>query len=281
MSKKYQAFFGLKWNPFSREIPVEGCLRTEEIARFGERVVRLTDEGGFATICGESGTGKSVALRLLCAQLADAREMAVRELSRPQSSVADFYRELGALFDVALTPHNRWSGAKALREQWQAHIETALARAVLIVDEAQEMCAALLNELRLLTAANLDSRALLTVVLAGDDRLPASFNSPALAPLGTRLHTRLCLKPLEPAQLAAHLRHVMSQAGQPQLMTAPLVKTLAEHAAGNLRILMNMAHELLEEALRREARHLDEGLYLEVFRDARESQDAGRRRKGA
>jgi len=281
MSKKQQALYGLKWNPFSREIPVEGCFRTEEVARFVERVLRLTEEGGFAMITGESGTGKSVALRLLCARLEAARDMQVRDLTRPQSSVADFYRELGALFDVALTPHNRWSGAKALREQWLAHIETSLSRAVLIVDEAQEMSAGLLNELRLLTAAKLDSRSLLTVVLAGDERLPASFSTPTLAPLGTRIHTRLCLKPVEPARLAEHLCHVMNEAGQPRLMTAPLVKTLSEHAGGNLRILMNMANELFEEALRREARLLDEALYFDVFRDAREPQDAGTRRKRA
>jgi type II secretory pathway predicted ATPase ExeA len=143
------------------------------------------------------------------------------------------------------------------------------------------MRVALLNELRLLTASQLDSRSLLTVVLAGDNRLPASFNTPTLAPLGTRIRVRLHLKPVEPARLAAYLQHVMKEAGQPQLMTAPLVKTLAEHAAGNLRILMNMANELFEEAVRREVRRLDEELYLDVFRDAAEAQDAPRRRKRA
>jgi type II secretory pathway predicted ATPase ExeA len=286
MSKKYKALFGLKWNPFSREIPVEGCFTTEEVDRFCEKVIRLTDEGGFAMISGESGMGKSVTLRLLCARFENRRDIDVRELSRPQSSVADFYRELGALYDVALSAHNRYNGAKALREQWLGHIETSLARPVLVIDEAQEMHVPLLNELRLLTAAQFDSRSLLTVVLAGDDRLPASFNTAALAPLGTRIRTRLTLKPMEPASLAAHLHHVMSEAGQPQLMTASLVKTLSEHAAGNLRILMNMANDLFEEALRRELQRLDETLYFDVFRDARELQTekAGadpRRKRGA
>jgi type II secretory pathway predicted ATPase ExeA len=282
MSNSYKALFGLKWNPFSREVPVEGCLQTKDIECFCERIVALTREGGFAMISGESGTGKSVALRLLCARLEATRDMDVRELSRPQSSVADFYRELGALYDVALTPHNRYGGAKALREQWLAHIETALSRAVLLIDEAQEMRVALLNELRLLTAAKLDSRCLLTVVLAGDDRLPASFSTPALAPVGTRIRTRLALKPLQPVQLAAYLCHVMEQAGQPRLMNEALVKTLSEHAAGNLRILMNLANELLEEAVRRQSAQLDERLYFEVFSDVRGAQAPSkpRRRKG-
>jgi hypothetical protein len=48
-------------------------------------------------------------------------------------------------------------------------------------------------------------------------------------------------------------------------MTAELITTLAEHAAGNHRILMTMANELLDAALQSGARQLDEKLYLETF----------------
>ena len=68
----------------------------------------------------------------------------------------DFYRELGDLFGVPLAPHNRWAVAKALRERWQGHIDAALFRPVVVVDEAQEMQAAGLNELALLGSARLD-----------------------------------------------------------------------------------------------------------------------------
>src|SRR5258707_3663136 len=89
----------------------------------------------------------------------------------PQANLADFYREMGDLFGVELRPHNRWAGAKVLRERWQTHIDASLARPVLIVDEAQEMLSTVLSELRLLCSTRLDSHILLTVVLAGDGRL--------------------------------------------------------------------------------------------------------------
>jgi general secretion pathway protein A len=91
-------------------------------------------------------------------------------ISRPQAGLADFYREMGDLFGVTLHPHNRWGGAKVLRERWQTHIDAAFSRPALIVDEAQEMLPAVLSELRLLASARLDSHILLTVVLAGDER---------------------------------------------------------------------------------------------------------------
>ena len=80
---------------------------------------QLVQEGGFALICGESGSGKSVALRILAQRLSKLRDVVVGALERPQSKSADFYRELGDLFAVKLKPSNRWGGFRALRERWQ------------------------------------------------------------------------------------------------------------------------------------------------------------------
>jgi hypothetical protein len=107
-------------------------------------------EGGFALITGDPGTGKSVVLPLLAERLARVRDLTVGALTHPQSHVADFYRELGDLFAVALNPHNRWNGFKTLRERWRAHLDSTLLRPVLLIDEAQEMPPVVLSELRLL-----------------------------------------------------------------------------------------------------------------------------------
>jgi hypothetical protein len=45
-------------------------------------------------------------------------------LGEAQANLADFYREMGDLFGVVLRPHNRWAGAKVLRERW--HMTTRL-----------------------------------------------------------------------------------------------------------------------------------------------------------
>ena len=57
-TKKLLALWGLKWNPFSPELPGEGLLVTPRIEHFAWRVEQLVQEGGFALITGESGTGK-------------------------------------------------------------------------------------------------------------------------------------------------------------------------------------------------------------------------------
>ncbi|MEA2728762.1 MAG: hypothetical protein QOF70_3237, partial [Acetobacteraceae bacterium] len=90
---------------------------------------------------------------------------------------------------VELRPHNRYGGAKTLRQRWQAHIQSTLSRPVLVVDEAQEMQSGVHAELRLLASADLDSHILLTIVLAGDGRLAERLHSDDLLPLASRGHT--------------------------------------------------------------------------------------------
>lgn len=265
MNKKLLSLYGLKWNPFAPDVPVEALHTTAKVEGFCWRMENLAREGGFALVTGEPGSGKSAALRILCERLTALRDVKLGLLTRPQARLADFYRELGDLFGVALVPHNRWAGAKALRETWQAHIDSALFRPVLVVDEAQEMAREVLSELRLLSSARLDSHILLTTVLAGDARLLEALRTDDLAPLHSRVRVRLALERAAPAELEECLQNALHKASAPRLMTSELVTTLCEHAAGNYRSLMNLAGELLLAGAQREARMLDEKLFLEVF----------------
>ena len=265
MNRAMLSLYGLKWNPFSPEVPREGLLRSPRLENLCWRVENLARTGGFALVCGDVGTGKSAALRVLVDHLSTLGAVSIGLHSPPQGAMADFYRELGDLFGVPLSPHNRWAGAKALRERWQSHMEAVLVHAVLVIDEAQEMAPAVLNELRLLSTAALDTKALLTIVLCGDTRMLEKFRGEDLLGLSSRIRVRLLTAALSPEDLALHLRHAMTAAGTPQLMTKELVTTLCEHAAGNLRLLMTMANDLLDAGVRAEGRLLDEKLYFDTF----------------
>lgn len=280
MNKKLLSLYGLKWNPFAPEVPVEAFHVGTRLDSFCWRVEQLVGEGGFALVTGLSGLGKSVTLRVLTDRLSGLRDAQVGVLSRPQAGLHDFYRELGELFGVTLQPHNRWGGAKALRERWQTHIDASLCRPVLIIDEGQEMQLAVLNELRLLCSARLDSHLLLTVVLAGDQRLIERFRSEELLPLGSRMRVRLALERAAPEELRELIQHAITKAGAPKLMTAELIATLCDHAQGNLRALMNMAGDLLASAAQREVPQIDEQLFFETFATPSTAQPkvAGRRR---
>src|SRR6202161_3121820 len=197
------ALYGLKWNPFTPNVPTEALHVTSRLESFCWRVQQLTGEGGFALLTGAPGCGKSATLRILSASLATQRDVTVGVISRPQASIADFYREMGELFGVELRPHNRFAGAKILRQRWQAHIQGTLSRPVLVVDEAQEMQSSVLAELRLLTSAD-------------------------FLPLASRLRLRLAIERASPDDLKDCLRHALQQAGAPTLMTQEVIATICD-----------------------------------------------------
>jgi len=193
--KNLLALYGLKYNPFMPNLPVEAIWVTPET----KELCPSRPGNDFARrICPyhrRSRSGKSKTLQWISHTLGTMPDIAVGVMERPQSKLADFYRELGELFGVGLNPVNRYGSFKALRAKWKAHCQSSLLRPVLLIDEAQEVSPACLTELRLLQSVSFDSESLLFTILCGDGRLTDMFRSPELLPLGSRIRTRLPLTP--------------------------------------------------------------------------------------
>jgi type II secretory pathway predicted ATPase ExeA len=252
-------------SPLHADVPTEALYATPAVDAFLRRVELTIADGGFAMLTGDPGTGKTIATRLLAERLRALPNVVVGTIEHPQSRTSDFYRELGDLFGIPLTIHNRWAGFKALRARWSEHIASTLMRPVLIIDEAQEALTTVLCELRILASKDFDSKQLLCVVFAGDARLPERLRTAELLPLGSRIRRRLALDYASRDELLACLDHLLETAGNPSLMTTELKATLADHAAGNYRVMMNLADELLTVAADRDLPRLDEKLFLDVF----------------
>ena len=107
--QKLLALWGLKWNPFTPEVPHDALWVMPKIDSFAWRVEQLVQEGGFALISGESGTGKSVALRIVARRLSAVRDVLVGVLERPQSKSAGLLSGAGRHLLVQLRPSNRWA----------------------------------------------------------------------------------------------------------------------------------------------------------------------------
>ena len=276
MNQKLLALYGLKYNPFIPEVPTEALHVPAKLENFCWRIEQAhLREGGFALVHGDPGSGKSVVMRVLAERLSRMADLCLGVVHHPQSNLSDFYRELGDIFGISIRVSNRWGGFKALRGRWLDHLASCSRRSVILIDEAQEMSPMVLNELRLLASARFDSQSLLCVVLAGDARLLDKLRREELIPLDSRIRTRLATEAATREDLLACLDHLLETAGNATLMTRELKHTLVDHAAGNYRVFITMAGELLMSAAQREITTLDEKLYLQVF--ARPDSPATRR----
>lgn len=260
-----RALYGLKYNPFLPALPPEALFTLPNVDAFYHRVESMAAYGGFALITGDPGLGKSKTLQLIAHRLEQIPDLTVRLMQRPQSTISDFYRELGELFNAALSPSNRYGSFKALRTRWISHCRSSLLRPVLLIDEAQLVSADCLTELRMLQSDHFDSQSLLFTILCGDGQLPERFRSADLLALGSRIGPRLPLSPLPPDILQQYLNFALDQAGCPHLMTPELIVTLTAQAANNMRVLNHMAAELLNAAVERNLPRIDENLFFELF----------------
>ena len=260
-----RSLYGLKYNPFLPDLPPDALYSIPGSESFSMRVQSMAEHGGFALITGEPGLGKSKTLQKIAYQLEQIPDLTVGVMQRPQSKLADFYRELGELFNVNMSPSNRYGGFKALRERWKHHCQSTLLKPVLLIDEAQQVSAECLTELRILQSHKFDSQSLLFTILCGDNRLPDRFRTADLIPLGSRIGPRLLLEPLSPEQLKDYLYFALEQAGNSQLMSEELILTLSAHAANNLRVLNQMAAELLASAAQQNLPRIDESLFFQLF----------------
>ena len=277
MNRTLLRFFGIKFNPFDPDLPVEALYVPAPVDAFCRRIEMSLLDGGFAMVTGEPGCGKSAVLRLLAHRFSAQRDVLVATIDHPQSKPLDFYRELGDRFGVLLTMSNRWGGFKALRARWADHIAACHFRPILIIDEAQQMIDAVFAELRILSSKDFDSQSLLSVVFAGDSRLTDRFRHPDMVPLGTRIRRRLVIDYASRDEMLACLGHVLEAAGNTALLSKELQATLVDHAAGNYRVMMNTADELLTAAFERQKPVLDDKLFLEVFATAPRKASARKR----
>ena len=278
MNTKLLAPFGLKWNPFAPELPLDALCPFDNTAAFVWRIEHsLVREGGFALLSGAPGTGKSVLLRQLAARLGQLADVTVGVLTHPQGKLADFYRELGDVFGVTLSPHNRWHGFKQLRQRWLQHLEHTRLRPILLIDEAQDLAPSVLCELRAMASAAFDAEQLLSVVLAGDQRLPEKLRREELLALDSRIRIRLTLESATREQLIHTLEHLLASAGNRQLMSQELIHALSDHALGNLRVMTTLAAELLDAAIQRDLDVIDEKLFFELFHPPAAANRARRR----
>lgn len=261
--------FGLKWNPFDGETPSANLWSHDEHDEFIMRVQQLTKVGGFAMVTGTPGLGKSALLRSMKHQLSMGGKIKTNELSRPQSRLRDFYHEIGALYGVTLTGANRFGTFNRLREDWQGQIKNKRQRPLLIIDEAQELHPEVLLELRLLSSVDLDSRSIMTVVLAGDERLQTMMDRPEHRPIKSRIRVGLRLKEWESANLQEFLEHQLREAGRPDLFDPEVQQALSEQCLGNPRVLNSLCNECLIAARRLEKQVVDMDVYLSFSQNHR------------
>jgi general secretion pathway protein A len=210
----YTDFFGLHEKPFSITPDPRYLFLSE---RHGEALAHLvygvTESGGFIQLTGEVGTGKTTLVRsLLLNRLPDNADVAV--VLNPQLSVVEFLATICEELHIEIT-HNKGS-IKALTDALNLHLLKAHAanrRTILVVDEAQNLAPAVLEQVRLLTNLETAKQKLLQIILIGQPELRDLLARNDLRQLAQRITARYHLEPLSREETASYIEHRLKVAG--------------------------------------------------------------------
>jgi general secretion pathway protein A len=228
----YNNYFGLSEAPFSIAPDPRFLYMSEQHREaLAHLMFGVSSNGGFVLLTGEVGTGKTTVSRCLLEQLPEQTEVAF--ILNPKYSVMEL---LSAICDDLGIEHNRSSEMKDYVDALNEHLlenHRNNRNTVLIIDEAQNLSADVLETIRLLTNLETNTQKLLHVILIGQPELLAMLERPELRQLNQRITARHHLRALRQDELATYISHRLSIAGaDSQLFPEATIKQLYKLTKG-------------------------------------------------
>lgn len=210
----YTQHFGLKEAPFSIAPDPRYLYMSERHQdALAHLLYGLDAGGGFVVLTGEIGAGKTTLCRRLLARV--PARLNVAYVLYPKLTVPELLRAICDEFRISL---HAGGDLKSAIDALNAFLLTAHAQGrdnVLVIDEAQNLSAEVLEHLRLLTNLETDDTKLLQIVLIGQPELRDMLAQPALAQLAQRVIARYHLDALTREETTRYVRHRLQVAGAP------------------------------------------------------------------
>jgi type II secretory pathway predicted ATPase ExeA len=233
----YNKFFGFTKKPFSL-IPDPEFLffspkhkKAWSVLQYG-----LVSQAGFTVITGEIGAGKTTLIRKALLTIGD--ECVVGLITNTHSAFGDLLTWVLNAFNISNTAQDKVERYQVfvdfLNKQHQNN-----KRAILVVDEAQNMDLQALEELRLLSNINVSQDMLLQLVLVGQPELIDKLNSPELVQFAQRVSIEYHLEPLSETETIAYIHHRLKVVGGDESIFDDVVCIAVYHFSRGVPRLIN------------------------------------------
>lgn len=234
----YNEYFGLNEAPFSIAPDPRYLFMSEQHREaLAHLVYGFNSDGGFVLLTGEVGTGKTTVSRCLLEQIPD--NTAIAFILNPKMTVQELLATVCDEFGIKYPPDN--TSIKIFVDLINSYLLEAHAndrKAVLLIDEAQNLSTDVLEQLRLLTNLETNQRKLLQIILIGQPELRDKLSEPGLRQLSQRIIARYHLDALSKKDISAYVSHRLSVAGlRDQLFPDALINKIYSLTGGVPRLI--------------------------------------------
>lgn len=263
----YTDHFGLQARPFALSPDPDflfwspGHRRAFAMLEYG-----LLTRAPITLITGDVGAGKTTLLHHLLRGLPG--DLRIGLVANPSGDREDLLRFVLSAFDQTSAPGATYVD---LFNQLQAYLIGEYAqgrRVVLVFDEAQSLSPAALEELRMLTNINRGQDELLQLVLLGQPELLARVRAPEMSQFAQRVAAAFHLRPMQPREVAAYIRHRMAVAGAVRPIFRPdALAAIAEVTRGVPRLVNQLCDLALVYAFTAGRKTIGAGVIAEVLSD--------------
>ena len=281
----YVSFFGLQQAPFSIAPDPRYLFMSE---RHREALAHLLygvgGGGGFVLLSGEIGAGKTTVCRCFLEQVPAGCQVAY--IFNPKLTVTELLQSVCDEFRINVPAQPAGlATVKTFIDLLNTHLLAAHAQGrqcVLVIDEAQNLSAEVLEQLRLLTNLETNERKLLQIILIGQPELRDMLAGAGLEPLAQRVIARYHLGPLTAPETAAYLAHRLAVAGRSGAVPfdAAALRRIHQRSGGVPRRINLLADRALlgayAEGRAQVGRRIIDRAAAEVFGTGRAPQGAGR-----
>ena len=210
----YLSFFGLNEKPFAITPDPRYLYLSERHAEaLAHLLYGINESGGFIQLTGEVGTGKTTVVRTLLSRVPHHADVAV--ILNPRVTPVEFLLTICEELGLGMADADRDSVKQMVdalnRRLLAAHAEGR--RIIVIVDEAQNLSAEVLEQVRLLTNLETPTQKLLQIILIGQPELRELLDRTELRQLAQRITGRYHLEPLSREETRGYIRHRLRVAG--------------------------------------------------------------------
>ena len=258
----YLSFFGLSEKPFAITPDPRYLYLSERHAEaLAHLLYGINESGGFIQLTGEVGTGKTTVVRTLLSRVPHHADVAV--ILNPRVTPVEFLlticEELGLGVDEADRSSVKEMVDALNRRLLSAHADGR--RVIVIVDEAQNLSAEVLEQVRLLTNLETPTQKLLQIILIGQPELRELLDRTDLRQLAQRITGRYHLKPLSRDESQQYVRHRLRVAGAAgEIFTPAALREVHRLSAGIPRVINVCCDRALLGAYTQERRRITPSL---------------------
>jgi general secretion pathway protein A len=258
----YLRFFGINEKPFAITPDPRYLYLSERHAEaLAHLLYGINEAGGFIQLTGEVGTGKTTVVRTLLSRVPHHADVAV--ILNPRVTPVEFLLTICEELGLGIPDADRDSVKQMVdalnRRLLSAHAEGR--RIIVIVDEAQNLSADVLEQVRLLTNLETPTQKLLQIILIGQPELREMLDRTELRQLAQRITGRYHLEPLSREETLGYVRHRLRVAGAVEDIFTPSALAEVHRLSGGIPRVINVTCDrALLGAYTQETRKVSSGL---------------------